>query len=67
MRIFDNQALIQNKGYVAGTGDGIVTIDGKPAIRAVYALNSRLEVVARTTSTATGQYLLHNLDPKQKS
>lgn len=65
MRVFDNKPLIKT-GYVAGTGDGIVTIDGKPAVRLVYALNKDMNVVAVSISAQSGQYLLKNLDPSQR-
>lgn len=53
--------------YIAGTGDGIVTVLGKPAIRYIYLLDAmQLSVLRITTSLSTGRYLFMGLDPAKK-
>lgn len=54
----------RGNGYIAGTGDGIVTVASQPAIREVIALDAlTLILVARTTSFARGNYMITGLDP----
>lgn len=51
-------------GYIAGSGDGIVTIAGEPAARTIYVLDAvNLAVLRTTTSWADGRYLIRGLDP----
>ena len=50
-------------GYIAGSGDGIVTVMGKPASRKVYLLDTgSLTVVQVVASLKTGNYMFLNLD-----
>lgn len=54
-------------GYIAGTAEGIVTVNGKPATRDIIVLNAQdLSVVQRSQSLQNGHYLLNGLDPTQK-
>ena len=54
-------------GYIAGTADGIVTVNSQPAKRSVIVLDAiDLSVVIRSQSFDTGHYLLTNLDPSKK-
>lgn len=58
---------IAKPGYIAGTGDGIVSVGGLPASRKIYVfdpLTLTLLVIAK--SLPNGHYLLNNLDPNQK-
>lgn len=66
--LFDNLLLDTTyQGYIAGTGDGIVTVAGLPAQRDVVVLNvNDLSVVARNVSLKNGRYLITNLDPSKK-
>lgn len=55
-------------GYIAGKGDGIVTVNGQPAQRAVYLfrfIGGGLPpvMVAKVWSDSKGRYLFKNLDP----
>lgn len=53
----------QKKGYIAGTADGIVTVQGKPARRDVWALNANNMIVEQVvTSLINGHYLFSGLD-----
>lgn len=57
----------QNQGYIAGSGDGIVTVGGVPASRQVFALDAKtLTWLQTTTSTANGNYLIMGLDPNEQ-
>lgn len=58
---------ITNTAYIAGSGDGIVTVLGKPASRNIYLLNSKnLAVMRVATSLETGNYIFSNLDPSNE-
>ena len=54
-------------GYIAGTADGIVTVAGLPASRAIYlyALYNYkpMVLVAKTWSTDNGNYIFDRIDP----
>ena len=53
-------------GYIAGTGDGIVTVRGKAAKREVLLMdaNSRdYQFVGRVWSMENGHYMFTDLDP----
>ena len=65
---FDNLLLgTSYAGYIAGTADGIVTVNGVAAKRSIIVLNAQdLSVVQRSQSFKNGRYLLNNLDPAQK-
>lgn len=58
------------KGYIAGTADGIVTVAGKAASRAIclYALYNYkpMVLVAKTWSTAQGNYMFSGLDTSMR-
>ena len=62
--IYNNILLgTRNHGYIAGTGDGIVTALGKPALRNVWLLNANtmgLEQII--TSLSNGHYMFIGLD-----
>ena len=66
--LFDNFLLGTNwQGYIAGTADGIVTVNAVAAQRDVVVLNTQdLSVVQKSQSFANGHYLLNGLDPNQK-
>lgn len=57
-------------GYIAGTADGVVTVAGKAASRAIYlyVLHSFKPMVlaAKTWSTAQGNYIFSNLDTSMR-
>lgn len=57
-------------GYIAGTGNGIVTVNGVPAIRPIYLFeffNHQPPIlVAKTFSDGMGRYLFKNLDRTKK-
>ena len=55
------------RAYIAGTADGIVTINGSPASRPVYLINAdTLNIVDVVLSTKKGNYLFTGLKPNQK-
>ena len=58
-------------GYVAGTADGIVTVNGQPASRPIYLYEvgngiSLMTLVARQASLANGHYIFIGLDPNKQ-
>lgn len=56
-----------NKGYIAGSGDGIVTVTGSPASRKIWLLNAQTMVVEKTiTSLKNGHYLFMGLDTDKR-
>lgn len=65
---FDNLLLGTNwQGYIAGTADGIVTVNGVAAKRDIVVLDAvDLSVVQHSQSFANGHYLLNGLDPNKK-
>ena len=55
------------QGYIAGTSDGILTVNGKPALREILVLDaSTLNTIKKSQSLANGHYLLNNLDVSKK-
>lgn len=66
--LFDNFLIGTNwLGYIAGTADGIVTVNGNPATRDIVLLNAQdLSVVERSQSLSNGHYLLNGLDPAKQ-
>lgn len=50
-------------GYIAGSGDGIVTVAGKPDSRKIWLLNGQTLAVERViTSLKNGHYIFMGLD-----
>lgn len=61
------KAHISYSGYIAGSGDGIVTVLGKPASRKIWLLNVQTMAVEQViTSLNNGHYLFMGLDPAQR-
>lgn len=55
---------LQYSGYMAGSGDGIVTVQGKPASRKIWLLNAQTLAVEQViTSLKNGHYIFMGLDP----
>lgn len=58
---------LANSGYIAGSGDGIVTVAGKPASRKIWLLDAKTMTVEQIiTSLSNGHYLFMGLDPAKK-
>lgn len=66
--LFDNLLLGTTwQGYIAGTADGIVTVNGIAAQRDIVVLDAvDLSVVQRSQSLNGGHYLINNLDPSMQ-
>ena len=61
--IISAQLVVSGSAYIAGDNDGILTVAGKPAARAVYLLNSiTLAVLQVCKSTSSGHYIFAGLD-----
>lgn len=58
---------LANSGYIAGTGDGIVTVKGQSASRKIWLLDAKTMQVEQTvTSLQNGHYLFMGLDPAKE-
>lgn len=58
---------LANTGYIAGSGDGIVTVKSKPASRKIWLLNAKsLAIEQIVTSLSNGHYLFMGLDPDKR-
>lgn len=56
-----------HSGYIAGSGDGIVTVQGKPASRKIWLLDTQtLAIIQDVISLANGHYLFIGLDPAKE-
>lgn len=72
--IFDllvfSRSIAYGTGYIAGTAEGIVTVSGEPASRAIYlyALYNYkpMILVAKVWSTDAGNYIFANLDTSMR-
>lgn len=66
--IFNNLLIgTSHIGYIAGAGDGIVTVQGKPAKRDIWLLNAQTMAVEQVvTSLKNGHYLFIGLDPAKE-
>ena len=58
---------IDGRCYIAGSGDGIVTVQGKPEARKIWLLDAQtLAIVQVVTSLPNGHYLFMGLDPDRE-
>lgn len=54
---------LPHSGYIAGSGDGIVTVAGKPSARKIWLLDANTMAVEQVvTSLKNGHYLLLGLN-----
>lgn len=57
-------------GYIAGTGDGIVTVAGVPSSRAIYLYalynHKPMVFVSKVLSTAQGNYMFPHLSTERR-
>lgn len=54
-------------GYIAGSGDGIVTVNGQPAKRKIELLDiTTYERLQQAASLASGHYLFIGIDPTKQ-
>lgn len=66
IRISTRLSLKYN-GYVAGSGDGIVTVQGKPASRKIWLLDAQTMAVQQVVvSLKNGHYMFMGLDPAKR-
>lgn len=58
---------LTHSGYIAGSGDGIVTVQGKPASRKIWLLSAQTLAVEQViTSLKNGHYIFLGLDPDKR-
>lgn len=58
---------LTHHSYIAGTGDGIVTVAGKPASRKIYLLSAlTLAVEQVQVSLSNGHYAFFGLNPANR-
>ena len=49
--------------YIAGSGNGIVTVNGVPASRHIFLFDANsMELLRRTVSLSNGHYIFNGLD-----
>lgn len=66
-QLFVRGDLFRSKAYIAGEGDGIVSIKGLPVARQVVAFDQNtFAPVVKTWSFPDGSYVLPNLDPAKQ-
>lgn len=54
-------------GYIAGSADGIVTVQGKPSSRKIWLLNAKTMVVEQmVVSLKNGHYMFFGLNPDKE-
>lgn len=54
-------------GYIAGSADGIVTVQGKPASRKIWLFNARTMIVEQViVSLKNGHYMFLGLDTNKR-
>jgi len=59
--------VLPYSGYIAGSGDGIVTAQGKPASRKIWLLNTvTLAIENVGVSLNNGHYLFMGLNPTKE-
>lgn len=58
---------LSHSGYIAGSGDGIVTAQGNPTSRKIWLLNAQTMAVDQVIiSLKNGHYLFIGLDPDKE-
>lgn len=58
---------LEHSGYIAGSGDGIVTAQGKPVSRKIWLLDAQsLAIEQVITSLKNGHYLFIGLDSAKR-
>ena len=61
-KVYTSISLAHN-GYIAGSGDGIVTIQGKPTSRKIWLINAQTMAAEQViTSLKNGHYMFLGLD-----
>lgn len=61
------QVALKNTGYISGSGDGIVTVAGKPSSRKIHLLNSStLALEGVQWSLSNGHYAFFGLDTNKE-
>ena len=58
---------LSHNSYIAGSGDGIVTVQGKPASRKIWLLDAQTMAVEQViASLPNGHYMFIGLNPEKK-
>lgn len=58
---------LKYSGYIAGSGEGIVTAQGKPASRKIWLLDAKTMAVEQViTSLRNGHYIFLGLEPTKE-
>ena len=58
---------LTHSGYIAGSGDGIVTVAGKSSSRKIWLLNAKTMAVEQiVTSLKNGYYMFLGLNPASR-
>lgn len=58
---------LSHNSYIAGSGDGIVTVQGKPDSRKIWLLDAKSMAVEQVvTSLQNGHYIFMGLNPNKR-
>lgn len=58
---------LTHSGYIAGSGDGIVTVAGKPSSRKIWLLSAKTMAVEQiVTALKNGHYMFLGLNPASR-
>lgn len=58
---------LTHSGYIAGVGDGKVTVAGKPASRKIWLIDAQKMAIEQViVSLANGHYMFIGLDPDKR-
>lgn len=58
---------LRYSGYIAGSGDGIVTVQGNPSSRTIWLLNcATMGIEQITSSLKNGRYIFLGLDTNKE-
>lgn len=58
---------LEHGGYIAGSGDGIVTVQGNPSSRNIWLLSAdTMEIEQGVTSLKNGHYAFFGLDKSKE-
>ena len=58
---------LSSAGYIAGSADGIVTVQGKPASRKIWLLDAQSMAIEQViTSLKNGHYMFSGINPAKR-
>lgn len=65
--LIGTHSTVEGDGYIAGSGDGIVTVISAPASRKIWLINAQTMAVEQVvTSLNNGHYMFTGLNPDKE-